>query len=73
MQRDRDGGLSMSEESAMRKLFDRWERVRPEVQYDLIHDCMASVYIRHDESGPRSVANDESGKTGEPTSPVATN
>ena len=31
----------MSYESVMRDLFDRWERVRHEGQYDLIPSCIA--------------------------------
>ena len=43
----------MSEESV--DLFDRWARVWHEGQYDLIPGCVAQVYIRHDESGDRTV------------------
>ena len=39
----------MSNESAMRDLFDRWERVWHEGQYDLIPSCVGPTYIRHDE------------------------
>ena len=45
----------MSEESMMRGLFDRWERVWHEGQYDLIPECVGTDYIRHDEAGDRSV------------------
>ena len=45
----------MSDESVMRDLFDRWERVWHEGQYDLIPGCVAQVYIRHDEKGDRTV------------------
>jgi hypothetical protein len=48
----------MSNESAMRDLFDRWERVWHEGQYDLIPSCVGPTYIRHDEKGDRT------GKTG---------
>jgi hypothetical protein len=45
----------MSEESVMRELFDRWERVWHEGQYDLIPSCVGAHYIRHDEGGDRTV------------------
>ena len=45
----------MSNESATRDLFDRWERVWHEGQYDLIPSCVGQTYIRHDESGDRTV------------------
>jgi SnoaL-like domain len=45
----------MSEESGMRDLFDRWERVWHEGQYDLIPSCVGQVYVRHDEKGDRTV------------------
>ena len=41
--------------SEMRELFDQWERVWHEGQYDLIPDCVGSHYIRHDEKGDRTV------------------
>jgi hypothetical protein len=44
----------MSTES-VRDLFDRWERVWHEGQYDLIPTCVGSHYIRHDEKGDRTV------------------
>jgi hypothetical protein len=44
----------MSDE-AVRTLFDQWERVWHEGQYDLIADCVAKEYIRHDERGDRTV------------------
>jgi hypothetical protein len=46
---------SMSTES-VRRLFDQWERVWHEGQYKLVSDCVAPVYIRHDEAGTRNVA-----------------
>jgi hypothetical protein len=49
----------MSKESVIRNLFDRWERVWHEGQYDLIAGCLAPVYIRHDESGTRRVTPEE--------------
>jgi len=45
----------MREETIMRDLFDRWERVWHEGQYDLIPSCVGSRYIRHDEKGDRTV------------------
>ena len=48
----------MSNESAVRDLFDRWERVWHEGQYDLIPSCVGQTYIRHDEAGDRTVTRD---------------
>jgi hypothetical protein len=45
----------MSDESVMRDLFDRWERVWHEGQYNLINSCVGQNYIRHDEKGDRTV------------------
>jgi hypothetical protein len=45
----------MSNESETRDLFDRWERVWHEGQYDLIPSCVGTHYIRHDEQGDRTV------------------
>jgi hypothetical protein len=45
----------MSEDNLLRELFDRWERVWHEGQYDLIFDCVSPNYIRHDEAGNRTV------------------
>ena len=45
----------MSEEAMVRDLFDRWERVWNEGRYDLISDCVQPNYIRHDETGDRTV------------------
>jgi hypothetical protein len=39
----------------MNDLFDRWERVWHEGQYDLIPSCVGSQYIWHDEQGDRTV------------------
>src|SRR5712692_7787405 len=49
----------MSEESVVRDLFDRWERVWHEGRYDLVAECVAQVYTRHDESGTRRVTPEE--------------
>ena len=35
----------------VRRLFERWDRVWHDRQYDLIHECLGSHYIRHDEKG----------------------
>ncbi|MFZ6765096.1 ester cyclase [Pseudoroseomonas sp. WGS1072] len=45
----------MSGEPVLRGLFDRWERVWHEGRYDLVPDCVAPHYIRHDEAGDRTV------------------
>jgi hypothetical protein len=42
----------------VRDLFDRWEKVWHECQYDLIPNCVGSHYIRHDEKGDRTVTQD---------------
>jgi SnoaL-like domain len=40
---------------SVRALFDRWERVWHECRYDLVADCVAENYVRHDEAGDRTV------------------
>ncbi len=40
---------------ALRDLFDRWERVWHDGQYDLVPECVGPYYIRHDEAGDRTV------------------
>jgi hypothetical protein len=45
----------MTTQSDVRDLFDRWERVWHEGQYDLVPSCVGPHYIRHDESGDRTV------------------
>jgi predicted SnoaL-like aldol condensation-catalyzing enzyme len=45
----------MSDQSATRDLFDRWERVWHEGRFDLAPSCVAETYIRHDEAGNRTV------------------
>jgi hypothetical protein len=45
----------MSQETMLRDLFDRWERVWHEGQYNLISGCIPLNYIRHDEVGDRTV------------------
>ena len=45
----------MSRETALRGLFDRWERVWHEGRYELIPQCVQPSYIRHDDAGDRTV------------------
>jgi SnoaL-like domain len=45
----------MSDDVALHDLFDRWERVWHEGQYDPVPSCVAENYIRHDD---RTVARD---------------
>jgi hypothetical protein len=49
------GNSAMSEETVLRELFDRWERVWHEGKYDLIAECVQPNYIRHDEQGDRTI------------------
>ena len=49
----------MPNESATSDLFDRWERVWHEGQYDLIPSCVGQTYIRHDEKGDRTVTRED--------------
>jgi SnoaL-like polyketide cyclase len=46
----------MPDQSMMRDLFDRWERVWHEGQFDLVSGCVRGSYIRHDQAGDRTVA-----------------
>jgi hypothetical protein len=48
-------GNSMSEQQTMIALFDLWERVWHEGEFDLVPSCVGDHYIRHDESGDRTV------------------
>ena len=48
----------MLDESAMRDLFDRWERFWHQGQLNLVATCVAEQYIRHDENGDRTVSRD---------------
>src|SRR5688500_10939903 len=48
----------MSDESVTRDLFDRWELVWHEDQYDLVPSCVGPTYIRHDATGDRDVKAD---------------
>lgn len=45
----------MSENAALRDLFDRWESVWHEGRFDLVPNCVGPHYIRHDEAGDRTV------------------
>ena len=45
----------MTDTTAMRDLFDRWERVWHGGEFDLVPDCVAPLYIRHEEAGDRTV------------------
>jgi hypothetical protein len=45
-------------EASMRDLFDRWEAVWHQSQYDLIPLCVGDTYTRHDEAGDRTVTRD---------------
>ena len=45
----------MSEQTTIRDLFGRWERVWHEGRYDLIPSCIGLTYIRHDEAGDRPI------------------
>lgn len=45
----------MSNHDALRSLFERWERVWHEGAFDLVPECIAEHYIRHDEAGDRTV------------------
>lgn len=45
----------MAQGSILRDLFDRWECVWHEGRYDLVPDCVEPHYIRHDETGDRTV------------------
>ena len=42
--------------SGLVALFNRWERVWHEGQYDLIPGCVGPEYIRHDQKGDRTVS-----------------
>jgi hypothetical protein len=40
---------------AARELFDRWERVWHDDRHELVAECVAPVYVRHEETGTRHV------------------
>ncbi len=48
----------MSDDTVMRDLFDRWERVWVDGEYDLVPSCVAPTYMRHSEAGDRVVTPD---------------
>jgi len=48
----------MSDDPRTSDLFDRWERVWHEGQYDLVPTCVGPEYIRHDQKGDRTVSRD---------------
>jgi SnoaL-like domain len=48
----------MLDESAMRDLFDRLERIWHQGQLNLVATCFAEHYTRHDENGDRTVTRD---------------
>src|SRR5271156_7224839 len=50
-----EGNSAMSEYTMLQNLFDRWERVWHEGQYNLVAQCVQPNYIRHDEAGDRTV------------------
>lgn len=52
------GIRSMSTESEMIGLFNRWEQVWNEGKFDLVPSCVADSYIRHDPKGDRTVTRD---------------
>lgn len=49
----------MSEETATSDLFDRWQRVWVDGEFDLVPSCVGEHYIRHDHNGDRVVARDD--------------
>jgi hypothetical protein len=49
------------EETVLRELFDRWERVWHEGQYDLVAQCVQPNYIRHEQAGDRTVTREAYG------------
>src|SRR5271155_2737309 len=53
-----EGYSSMSQETVMIDLFNRWERVWHEGKFDLVPSCVAETYIRHDQKGDRTVTRD---------------
>jgi hypothetical protein len=45
----------LSDETVMRRLFDRWQRVWVDGEFDLVPACVCETYIRHDHGGDRAV------------------
>jgi SnoaL-like domain len=48
-------GDSPMSDTTMHDLFDRWEKVWHQGQYDLVPQCVGTTYIRHDAMGDRTV------------------
>jgi hypothetical protein len=48
----------MSDEAMIRDLFDRWQRVWVDGQYDLVSSCVGETYLRHEQAGDRIVTRD---------------
>jgi hypothetical protein len=53
-----DDVQSTPKQQMMTDLFDRWERVWHEGQFDLVPSCVGDHYIRHDDNGDRTVTRD---------------
>ena len=51
----------MADQSTLIELFNRWERVWHDGQFDLIPDSVQPHYIRHDEAGDRTVTREAYG------------
>jgi hypothetical protein len=49
----------MTDNFVLIELFNKWEQVWHDGQYDLIAACVGDKYIRHDEKGDRTVTRDE--------------
>jgi SnoaL-like domain len=49
---------SMSQDSGMIDLFNRWEQVWNDGKFDLAPSCLADSYIRHDPKGDHTVSRD---------------
>ena len=45
----------MADETFLNDLFNRWESVWHEGKFDLVRGCIGPRYIRHDETGDRTV------------------
>jgi hypothetical protein len=52
----------MLDDSAMRDLFDRWERIWLQGELDLVASSLAEQYTRHDENGARTITRDDYAK-----------
>jgi len=49
---------SMTDETVMRELFDRWQRVWVDGEFGLVPSCVGETYLRHDANGDRVVTRD---------------